>query len=283
MDFEREAHAQYQKAHSIAMINQSKDKKQRVARYPIALDAFLDDRMISCRLDLGVMEIPVNLIVGVAELNEANQMYTRDFLPIEDPNSEFAAKWRSVYQKFVADQNSSEIYCLEYLGRFYVLDGLMDVSVAKFYGADIIKSYIIRMMPVKNESASVKRYFDFLVHFHLTNLYQLQFTQPGYFEKLQSALDKEVTMKWSDSDRTSFLTHWPKIERAFQSSFDNGLNITPADALVILLEKYSYSQLIRMDSWVLARIFQTCWKDLYQLSYANRIESEMKGATLHTA
>ena len=31
MDFEREAHAQYQKAHSIAKINQSKDKKQRVA------------------------------------------------------------------------------------------------------------------------------------------------------------------------------------------------------------------------------------------------------------
>ena len=73
-------------------------------------------------------------------------------------------------------------------------------------------------------------------------------------------------MKWSDSDRTSFLTHWPKIERAFQSSFDNGLNITPADALVVLLEKYSFAQIIRMDSWVLARIFQTCWKDLYQLS-----------------
>lgn len=283
MNFEREAHAQYQKAYSLAMMNQLKDKKQGVATYPVVLDALLDERMISDRLDLGVMDIPVNLIVGVAERKESNQMYTRGFLPIENPNSGFAAKWRSVYQEYVADQNSREIYCLEYLGKFYVLDGLIDVSVAKFYGANIIKSHIIRIMPVKNDSATVKRYFDFLVHFRLTKLYQLQFTQPGYFEKLQSALDKEVMMKWSDSDRTSFLTHWPKIERAFQTSFDNGLNITPADALVILLEKYSFAQIIRMDSWVLARIFQTCWKDLYQLSYANRMESEMKGAARHTA
>lgn len=283
MNFEREARAQYQKAHSIALVNQLKDKKQRVATYPIALDALLDERMISCRLDLGVMDIPVNLIVGVAEHNESNQMYTRDFLPVENPNSDFAEKWCGVYQKYVADQSSKVIRCLEYLGRFYVLDGLMDVSVAKFYGADIIKSHIIRLMPVNNESASVKRYFDFLGHFHLTNLYQLQFTQPGHFEKLQAALDKDVRMKWSDSDRTSFLAHWSKIERAFQTSFDNGLNITSADALVVLLEKYSFAQIIRMDSWVLARIFQTCWKDLYQLSYTNRMESELKGANLHTA
>ena len=283
MDYQREAHEEYQKAYSIAMRNQLKDKKQRVARYPSIMDAILNERMISCRQDLGVMDIPTNLIVGVSEYSDVLLKYTKDFLPLADPNSQIAMQWRRAYQALRGQENSKEICCLEYFGKFYVVDGLQEVSVAKYSGTYQIKSHVTRILPVKTESSMVEHYYDFLGQYDLTNLYQLQFTQPGYFEKLQSALDKEVTMKWSDSDRTSFLTHWPKIERAFQSSFDNGLNITPADALVILLEKYSYSQLIRMDSWVLARIFQTCWKDLYQLSYANRIESEMKGATLHTA
>ena len=77
--------------------------------------------------------------------------------------------------------------------------------------------------------------------------------------------------------------HWPKIERAFQKSFDNCLNITSADALVVLLDKYSFTQLIGLDSWVLARIFQASWKDLCRLSQANRAEADSDMGTLYTA
>lgn len=283
MDYEREAHEEYQKAYSTAMRNQLKDKKQRVAPYPPVLDSILNERMISCRQDLGVMDIPVNLIIGISEYNDLLQMYTKDFLPLANPSSEFAMQWRSAYQQLRSRHNSKEIRCLEYLGKFYVVDGFQDVSVAKYYGTFIIKSHVTRIMPVKTESKAIERYYDFLLQFRLTNLYQLQFTQPGYFEKLQSALDKEEVPQWTDSDRRKFLTHWPKIECAFQKSFDNCLNITSADALVVLLEKYSFAQLIQLDSWVLARIFQASWKDLCQLSYANRAESDSKLENLYTA
>ena len=129
----------------------------------------------------------------------------------------------------------------------------------------------------------VEHYYDFLGQYDLTNLYQLQFTQPGYFEKLQSALNKQASAEWTDTDRSKFLMHWPKIERAFQKSFDNCLNITSADALVVLLDKYSFTQLIGLDSWVLARIFQASWKDLCRLSHANRAEADSDMGTLYTA
>ena len=283
MDYEREAHEEYQKAYSIAMRNQLKDRKQRVAPYPPVLDAILNERMISCRQDLGVMEIPVNLIIGVSEQSDSLQMYTKDFLPLANPGSELAMQWRRAYQELRSQHNSKEIRCLEYLGKFYVVDGLQDVSVAKYSGTFLIKSHVTRIMPVKTESSTIDRYYDFLVQFDFTNLYQLQFTQPGYFEKLQTALDKEEVPEWSDSDRTKFLMHWPKFERAFQKSFDNCLNITSADALVVLLEKYTFTQLIQLDSWVLARIFQASWKDLCQLSYANRAESDSEKGSLYTA
>lgn len=283
MDYQREAHEEYQKAYSIAMRNQLKDKKQRVVPYPPILDVILNERMISCRQDLGVMDIPTNLIIGVSEDSEVLQKFTKDFLPLADPSSEFAMQWRSAFMAIRSQHNSKEIHCLEYLGKFYVVDGLQEVSVAKYSGEYEIRSHVTRVLPVKTESIAVEHYYDFLVQFDLTNLYQLQFTQPGYFEKLQSALNKEASPQWSDTDRKKFLTHWPKIERAFQKSFDNCLNISSADALVVLLEKYSFTQLIQLDSWVLARIFQASWKDLCRLSCANRAEADTNMVNLYTA
>ena len=283
MDYQREAHEEYQKAYSIAMRNQLKDKKQRVASYPSILDAILNERMISCRQDLGVMDIPTNLIVGVSEYSDVLLKYTKDFLPLADPNSQIAMQWRRAYQALRGQESSKEICCLEYLGKFYVVDGLQEVSVAKYSGTYQIKSHVTRILPIKTESSTVEHYYDFLVQFDLTNLYQLQFTQPGYFEKLQSALNKQASAEWTDTDRSKFLMHWPKIERAFQKSFDNCLNITSADALVVLLDKYSFTQLIGLDSWVLARIFQASWKDLCRLSHANRAEADSNMGTLYTA
>ena len=283
MDYQREAHDEYKKAYSIAMRNQLKDKKQRVAPYPSILDAILNERMISCRQDLGVMDIPTNLIVGVSEYSDVLLKYTKDFLPLADPNSQIAMQWRRAYRALRGQENSKEICCLEYFGKFYVVNGLQEVSVAKYSGTYQIKSHVTRILPVKTESGMVEHYYDFLGQYDLTNLYQLQFTQPGYFEKLQSALNKQASAEWTDSDRNKFLMHWPKIERAFQKSFDNCLNITSADALVVLLDKYSFTQLIGLDSWVLARIFQASWKDLCRLSHANRVEADANMGTLFTA
>lgn len=283
MDYQREAHEEYQKAYSIAMRNQLKDKKQRVAPYPSILDAILNERMISCRQDLGVMDIPTNLIIGVSEYSDVLLKYTKDFLPLADPNSQIAIQWCRAYQALRGQEDSKEIRCLEYLGKFYVVDGLQEVSVAKYSDTYQIRSHVTRVLPVKTESRAVEHYYDFLIQFDLTNLYQLQFTQPGYFEKLQSALHKQDSDAWTDTDRSKFLIHWPKIERAFQKSFDNCLNITSADALVVLLDKYSFTQLIQLDSWVLARIFQASWKDLSRLSHANRAEADSSMGTLYTA
>lgn len=283
MDYQREAHEQYQRAYANALRNQLKDKKQRVSAYPAVLEALLNEDVDSCRVDLGVMDIPTNLIIGTAEYSDLLQMYTKDFFPLANPNSELASKWRRVYQAFVAEPNSSEIRCLEFLGKFYVVEGLLDVSVAKVYGTCTVRSHVVRVLPKYTECKTVRRYYDFLVQFQLTNLYQLQFTQPGHFEKLQLALGKKDMQQWTDSDRNRFLKCWPKIERAFQTSFDNCLNITSADALVVLLDKYSFAQILQMDSWVLARIFQASWKDLNKLSHANEMEAEIQIAGLHSA
>ena len=123
MKFAREVHEQYQKAYALAIRNQQKNKKQGLPVCPIVLDSLLNERMIAYRLDLGVLEIPTNQIVGVAEESEKNLLYTKDFLPVSRPNSEFADTWRQIYHSIMNENaDCGEIRCMEYLGKFYVSD-----------------------------------------------------------------------------------------------------------------------------------------------------------------
>lgn len=276
MEFEREIHEQYQKAYALGMKNLQDKKKQRLAVCPAALNTLLDEKMVSYRVDLGVMEIPTNLIIGVSNATEEMMLYTKEFLPISVPNSDFADCWRVLYKNLNADHSfAEEISCYEYLGKFYVIDGLKRVSVAKYMGLSTIRSQVIRILPMRTDAQEVVEYVEFLSHYRHTKLYQLQFTQKGYFEKLQVALGRKPGYRWSDTDRANFLRHWSVIEGAFRKSYEESLRITPADALVVLLNRYTYDQIISMDSWVLARIFQAFWKEMYTLSFPDAGKAEV--------
>lgn len=277
MRFMREVHEIYQQAYALATRSLEKAKKHGYPICPVALNTLADETLISYRLDLGVMEIPVSLIVGVAEATENSVLYTKEFYPVSAPKSKFADQWRGISMQYMTMEGlEGEIECFEYLGKFYVCDGLKRVSVLKFHKAPTILSRVIRIMPIRTESKAVQQYYEFLFHFRLTNLYQLQFTQPGYFEKFQAALGNHPAYRWTDADRARFIANWPKIETAFHKSYDDDLHITAADAMVVLLEKYSFDQITQMESWMLARIFQTFWKELYTLSFPDSSIKEVK-------
>lgn len=148
----------------------------------------------------------------------------------------------------------------------------MQVSAAKFLNIPTIRAHVIRVMPMRTDSREAERYHDFLNSYRLTQLYQIQFTQQGFFEELQNAVGKNSSEKWTDQDRQVFLGLWQKVEQAFVKSYSDCLTITTADAFVVLLRKYTYRQLMRMDTWVLARVFQASWKELYSISSTAAIE-----------
>lgn len=271
MEFEREIHEQYQSAYALGRKNLQDKKKQSLPVCPVAHSALMDEKMVSYRLDLGILEIPTNLIVGVIEQSEESMLYTKDFLPISDPKSEHADLWRTLYRVLHSGKAFSEsIACVEYLGKFYVQDGLKRVSVSKYSNVSTMKAHVIRILPMDTEEQDVILYFDFLNQYRFTQLYQLQFTQHGFFEKLQLAMGRSPAYLWSDNDRESFLRYWPAIEHAFRKSYGDSLRVSAADALIVLMNRYSLDQIVSMETWVLARVFQTCWKELYALSYPEK-------------
>ena len=276
MEFEREIHAMYQQAYAQGLKSLDDKKKRRLPVCPAALNTLLDEKMVSYQMEIGRMEIPTNLIVGVSCDTEDSKLYTKEFLPISAPNTSYADSWRVLYKQYGMNQSFDDaISCFEYLGKFYVRDGLKRVSVAKFAGSKIMDADVVRILPMRTESQEVVLYFDFLSIYRRTKLYQLQFTQKGFFDQLQTALGRRPGYYWTDADRNAFLGHWERIEEAFYKSYQDSLRITAADALVVLLGRYSFDQIISMEPWVLARIFQAFWKELYALSFPEENKSEV--------
>lgn len=250
MTFEKEARQLYNIAHSVASKEQRKINKKNENGHPIALSTILDNEKISEVVNVGIMDIPTDKIVGVVSSDGTEDIYTPDFLPLLAANTEYAEKWRRLYLDYLTDEGIRDpIGCYEYLGNFYVTDGMKRVSVLKSYGAATISAQVFRVMPVESNTPKIKCYKEFLKHFRLTGLYQVSFNQPENFKKLQVALGYDPNHAWTDMDRYSFMFNWYGFDRAYKKVFGEDKNLTAADMLVKVLEDYSYNEVRRMDPW----------------------------------
>lgn len=253
MNFEKEARALYNTARSAGRREQRHGKSS----YPVALKSFLYKKDFSCTIDLGVMNIPTSKIVGIAKASDKDLAYTADFLPLNPANSEFAAKWIRLYQEYLSDEGIREpIRCYEYLGKFYVIDGMMRVSVVKCHGGTTISARVARLMPVNTNDPQIQCYYEFLKCFRQTGLYQVFFSKPENFGKLQAALGHEADHVWTEMDQFSFLFYWNSFDHAFNYVFGEDAPITAADALVGLLKDHPYSEVRKMAPWDLVWVLQ---------------------------
>lgn len=265
MRFKAEAQALYYNAYHIGKKNRHKSEKHGADPFPVEINSVLEEQMMAGTVDVGVLEIPTDQIVGVATPTD-RELYTYDFMPLTPTGTEFADQWCALYQHYLSDEGiRCPITCYEYLGRFYVLDGKKRVSVLKSYGASTICAAVTRILPVKTEDEVIQRYYEFLEAFEKTRLYQVAFTKSGSFPKLQKALGYDADHVWTEGDRFSFMFNWYGIERAFEQAFGGYMKITTADALLVLLEDYTYTQIRKTPSWILTRLFQTAWKKLYAI------------------
>ena len=200
------------------------------------LKTVLDTYNVAGETDLGVVKIPVKQIVGVVA-EEDRDAYVSDFFPLPSVNSEFAEKWTMMFMENLSDAGlSNPIRCYEFLGKFYVVDGKKRVSAVKAQGTIMIDAQVTRILPVETDDPEIQSYYEFVKTYEKTGLYQIAFTQPGKADSFLKAMGYEPDHNWSEMDRFGFMFHWYPFDRALEVAFDNQLNITTADAVLVLLE-----------------------------------------------
>lgn len=103
MRFEAEVWERYSVAQNMAKRVQRKNEENKMENFLPTLAEALTCQELTGETELGIYEIPVDQIVGIAT-DSGSECYISDFLPLPSVETEFAAKWCNLYLQYLNDR-----------------------------------------------------------------------------------------------------------------------------------------------------------------------------------
>ena len=171
----QEAAVWYEKALKLGQKNHRECVHRGRYPYPQVLDEILEDSMIAGRVDLGVIEIPTERIVGTKTAGRKNA-FAANFMPLLPAETEFGAKWKGLCKAHMEEGIREPIKAYEYMNRYYVEEGNKRVSVLKFFGAVSIPAQVIRILPPKIDAPEIRLYYEYLDFYKCTKINYIEFS-----------------------------------------------------------------------------------------------------------
>ena len=229
--------------------------------HPLVLDELLSDDIAESVIDVGLVDIPAERIVGVKASGRVTA-FSATFRPLLDLKTEFGAKWVSLCEAHLGETGITDpIQCYEYLGNFYVQEGNKRVSVLRHFDAPQIPAYVKRVLPIKTDDPRNQAYYEFLEFYKDTKLYQLQFRRPGDYGKLLKYLGKAKGEPWTEEERRTFRSYYHYFTEAF-AAVGKDEDVIPEEALLLWLEIYPYRNLASFSTRELKNSIATLWEDM---------------------
>ena len=229
--------------------------------HPLVLDELLSDDIAESVIDVGLVDIPAERIVGVKASGRVTA-FSATFRPLLDLKTEFGAKWVSLCEAHLGETGITDpIQCYEYLGNFYVQEGNKRVSVLRHFDAPQIPAYVKRVLPIKTDDPRNQAYYEFLEFYKDTKLYQLQFRRPGDYGKLLKYLGKAKEEPWTEEERRTFRSYYHYFTEAF-AAVGKDEDVIPEEALLLWLEIYPYRNLASFSTRELKNSIATLWEDM---------------------
>ena len=239
---------------------------------PAVLDELLPELTRSSITELPVQDVPTLRIIGTRSRGRISA-FSPSFLPLPDPDSEFAGKWMALCAAHLSDTGIREpIVCYEYLGDFYVLEGNKRVSVLRWFGAAAIPARILRVMPTDRDDPRVAAYYEFVDFHRATGIYDIQFRKPGDYARLYAAMGKAPGDPWTDRERQRLLSTIHFFRDAFYALGGREKALCLEDALLLCLKVYSYQELNEMPPEALKKALRAIWSDVQTVSSPEAIE-----------
>ncbi len=258
--------AEYAKACKAGQKEHRESLQKGISPYPEVLDDLLPDNSANSSVDIGLVEIPIHRIVGTKSAGRI-LAFSRSFLPLLPPETEFASKWINLCDAHLSDEGIHDpIECFEYLGNFYVQEGNKRVSVLRYFHGTKIPANVRRILPAEDDTCPrVKTYHEFLEFYKLTGLYDLQYTTPGSYAKLLERLNCSPKEKWTAEQRRRFQSGYYYFTEALTAV--GGQNLPqPEDALLMWLEVYPFSKLTEMSAAERKKTITQLWINLLAAS-----------------
>ena len=281
-----EAVEAYRTAHKKALKTYREDAEHGRWPYPQVLDDLLDGKTIAGRIELGVMNIPAARIVGTVSAGRRS-VFSRDFMPLPEMNTEFGAKWTALCEAHLSDEGIRDpIRCYEYYGDFYVQEGNKRLSVLRYFDAPSVPASVMRIVPAYTDDPETRLYYEFLEFYHLSRTYAFRFTKPGRYQKLVAALGFEPDEVWTEEQRRRVLSDFTLFsEAAARVKFPEG--VTLSDAFLSWISLYSHNDFSALSPETLLASLHASVKDpdadvtvATEANEPSAAESEPAGKTL---
>ena len=207
------------------------------------LDQLIQPEAALQKCDLGLVQIPMDMIVGSESAGRSASL-AGNFMPLMEEGSEFAQKWRAVCDAHLSDEGLRDpIQCDEYLGQFYVREGHKRVSVLRSFHAPTVPGLVTRLLPPPDDTPERRLYSEFLDFYRLSGQYGLALRSPGSFRRLQAALGMEPDHEWTEAEKRSFRAGYWRFREAWDRVRPHDLDVTAAEALLSWLEIQPFSAL----------------------------------------
>lgn len=222
-------------------------------------------------VELGTQQIPAEFVVGT-KTSGRTTAFARNFMPLLAANTEFAMKWEKLCQAHLTEGIRDSVKVYEYLNRYYVQEGNKRVSVLKFFGAVSIPAIVTRVLPPKNDSTESKLYYEYLDFNRVSEVNYIWCTRLGSYKKLLQLLGKKSQEKWSTEEQRAFQRFYYYFRQSFEALGGKKLPVTPADAMLVFLNIYSYDKALEMSSQELRRSLTKIWEEVTLLREEQPIE-----------
>ncbi len=209
--------------------------------YLPVLDEILEHVSIESQVNLGLVEIPLKSIVGTYSAGRTTA-FASNFMPLLEPDSEFANKWAKLYDELEEDGLRDPIKAYEYKNRFYVMEGNKRVSVFKYMDAASIEGYVTRMVPKRSDDPETKIYYEFMEFYDITSINYLDMSREGNFKKLLKMVkgDEHWDEKWEKETEQDFRMLFINFEKEYLPRVNEKWDITSGDALCYYLSIFGY-------------------------------------------
>ena len=239
---------EYRKARQAGLKEAKRSQTRGASPYLPVLDEILAAEDTSGEVNLGVVEIPIELIVGTRSAGRS-QCFSHSFLPLMDEDSEFSRKWIALCGAHMNEGITDPIKTYEYMHTFYVVEGHKRVSVLRWFGAVSIPGEVIRVLPARDGSKASSIYYEYVDFYNLSKINNLWFSGTGRFARLQEAVGKAPDEPWTDEDRRKFYSFYARFSSLYgdKEAKELSTRLTVGDAMLLFLEFFGYDQVKRFS------------------------------------
>ena len=209
--------------------------------YICALENMLPPGAIVGEEPLGLMSIPMERIAGT-RTKARRDCFSASFLPLLEENTEFATKWAALVDAHLAEGIRDPITAVEYMNRYYVVEGNKRVSVLRYFDSPSVTGTVVRLVPAPANTLEYQVYQEYLAFYRATKINYIQFQRLGKYDELLNLLNDEDRRSWDFERQREFFADCTRFRRAYQQVL-NESELDRDEALLRYLKIYGYAHL----------------------------------------